>query len=342
MTGKRSPRQTTTAPAVTMGIAFILALAACAPATTGPGSGGPASSDTSAPASTTTTAPSVLTGRPNELTREQRTFVDPSRKTPAGKTVGDVVGTPEQPSRTLVTEIYYPTTPGPRPLILFSHGSNGHPDKFTNLLSAWAMAGYVVAAPAFPLTNSKAPNGFANNFDVWDQPKDISFVLDQVLAASTTPGDALNGRVDPSRIGASGLSLGGATTYGLGFNPCCLDSRLKAFIVMAGALLPFPQDYAFDRSVPLLIMHCDNDPTLPYASSAVRAFGLAQPPKYLVTMTGCFHAFAFENEPRTQYDELVQKTTVDFWDAYLAGEQSQLALLDTDAVAVDGSTLQKG
>ena len=43
-----------------------------------------------------------------------------------------------------------PRGKGPFPLIVFAHGSAGHPEKFTKLFSSWAAAGYIVAAPAFP------------------------------------------------------------------------------------------------------------------------------------------------------------------------------------------------
>jgi predicted dienelactone hydrolase len=339
---KKRVRATRVSAAVLL--AAGLTAAACAPAPSGTQSAGSSNAPggTTGTVAPTTTMPSVLAGRPNEVVHEQRTFVDASRKTPAGKSVGGIPGTPELPSRTLVTEIYHPAAPGPRPLIMFSHGSNGHPEKFTRLLNAWAAAGYVVAAPAFPLTNSHAPAGYANNFDVWDQPRDISFVLDQVLAASTTPGDALNGRIDPGRIGAAGLSLGGATTYSLAFNECCREPRFKAYEVFAGALLPMPKEYVFDHSVPLLIMHGDNDPTLPY-SGAADAYVKAKPPKYFVTLQGALHAPAFEDFPDwdAKYHGLVDKTTVAFWDVYLAGETKAPGNIESFAVVPGVSTMQQ-
>src|SRR5207249_4053124 len=103
------------------------------------------------------------------------TFVDRSRPTAAG------AATPAAPDRTLVTTIYRPKGKGPFPLIVFAHGSNGHPDKFTQLLGVWAAAGYVVVAPAFPLTNSTVLQNPKNVGDVTNQPADMSFVLTQVL-----------------------------------------------------------------------------------------------------------------------------------------------------------------
>jgi hypothetical protein len=101
------------------------------------------------------------------------TFVDTTR--PTVPSVG-----PTLPSRTLATAIYRPNRHGQFPLIVFAHGASGHPVKFTKLFSAWADAGYVVAAPAFPLTNDHAAS--QNLGDLAQQPGDMSFVLDHVLA----------------------------------------------------------------------------------------------------------------------------------------------------------------
>src|SRR5690606_38473865 len=81
----------------------------------------------------------------------EETFVDTSRSTPHPSGV-------VEPQRTLVTAIYRPAKrKGRFPLIVFSHGIAGHPRKFTKLFAKWAAAGYVVAAPVFPLTNDQTP-----------------------------------------------------------------------------------------------------------------------------------------------------------------------------------------
>jgi predicted dienelactone hydrolase len=46
----------------------------------------------------------------------------------------------------------------------------------------------VVAAPVFPLSNDGAQDSFTNSFDVVNQPGDVSFVLDELLAAAESDG----------------------------------------------------------------------------------------------------------------------------------------------------------
>lgn len=197
------PRRSTPA-SVVVALAVLVSAAACA-GSASERDAGSAGTGATAPGSgaVTTMRPSgTVAGRPLTASHTQRTLVDASRPTPAG------TQTPARPDRTLVTEVYVPDTPGPRPLIVFSHGLFGHPDKFTHLLQAWAAAGYVVVAPAFPLTNDRVPGATANARDLWQQPGDVSYVLDRVLAANDDPGDLLHDRIDPERIGAGACRSG--------------------------------------------------------------------------------------------------------------------------------------
>ncbi len=85
------------------------------------------------------------------------TLVDPSRPTAAS---GAYAGSPV---RTLVTDVYYPSTTGgrgapldpsggPFPLLVFAHGLGGARTNFAATLTHLASRGYVVVAPDFPLT----------------------------------------------------------------------------------------------------------------------------------------------------------------------------------------------
>ena len=71
-------------------------------------------------------------------------LVDTSRPTTAAP------GVPAAASRSLPTTVHVPPGTGATPLIVLAHGAAGAPEKFTELASAWAARGYVVAAPRFP------------------------------------------------------------------------------------------------------------------------------------------------------------------------------------------------
>ena len=79
------------------------------------------------------------------------------------------------------------------------------------MAEAMASHGYIVAAADYPLTSGSTPGG-ANGDDVVNQPADVSFLIDSVLNLSADE-KPFAGEVDGSRIGLSGYSLGGLTTY---------------------------------------------------------------------------------------------------------------------------------
>jgi predicted dienelactone hydrolase len=282
----------------------------------------------------TTPSTSSAAAPPGSISVEQwtETFVDRSRPTEAG------AETPEMPERTLEIDIYLPEAPGPAPLIVFAHGLNGHPDKFTGLLRAWAEAGYVVAAPAFPTTNDKVPGAGQNYPTSSGQPADVSFVLDQLLAGDADPESPLHERIDEARIGVGGMSLGGATTYGVVFSQCCRDVRVGSAMVLAGATLPLAGDVDLDGSVPLLIVHGEDDPALGL-SLAEDAFARSASSTWFVTLLGAGHAEPFE-DAISPHDRLVAEVTTHWWLATLGDDPSALPRLE-DVVATDPlSTLQ--
>lgn len=262
-------------------------------------------------------------------------LVDSSRPTNAG------ASTAAAPDRTLVTTLYRPSGKGPFPLIVFSHGLGGHPDKFTELLGTWARAGYVVAAPAFPLTNSTVAGNSQNAGDVGNQPGDVRFVLSQVLREARTKGSRLYRAVDGRHVGAAGLSLGGLTTYGVTFDDCCRDPRFTAAMVLDGFGAPLggaDDRLRFDGHIPLLIAHSDTDPAIPY-STARRTYDSAEAPVWLVTFHGASHASQWENDP-TPYDTIGERLTVDYWDATLRGKKAALARLVRDATVAGLSSIE--
>ena len=226
------------------------------------------------------------------------TFVDTSRATmPNGNFPG-------APSRTLVTEIWYPTAANatgaevrdapladggrPFPLIIYSHGFISMRTGGAYLAQQLASDGYIVAAPDFPLTNTHAPGG-PNVLDVVQQPGDVHFLIGQLLGLSAEPGGRFSGGIDSRRIGLTGLSLGGTTTFLSAFHPTLRDTRVRAAAPMAGDTCFLGPGFYDGRSLPLLILHGDLDAIVPYQQNAVFAFGEANPPKYLATITGGSH-----------------------------------------------------
>ncbi|HET9518904.1 MAG TPA: chlorophyllase, partial [Actinoplanes sp.] len=179
------------------------------------------------------------------------------------------------PSRPLPTSLWYPAVgpadrspaagrqpaAGPFPVVLFSHGLTAAPVDYADLLAAWAAAGFVVAAPAYPFTSTGVPR--FNAGDVVNQPADASTVLSSVLALQGKAGDPLQGRLNVARTAAAGHSAGGVTTLGLFSSD--RDDRLDAGVVLAGRrLLPT----AFTGApAAILFVHGKKDRTVRYAEA---------------------------------------------------------------------------
>ncbi len=261
------------------------------------------------------------------------TFVDTSRPTERNGTY------PGAPTRTLPTLVLYPAKGDPAapsrdnapplrkgrdfPLIVFSHGVLANGPAYRPILERIVRAGYVVAAPTFPLSSAGAPGGPSVAAYV-NQPADVSFVLTRVLRLAGPRGD-LRRTVARHRIGVAGHSLGAITTFGF-TNSCCVDRRVDAAVAWSGIQLPFPNGSFFTTPTPpLLLVHGTADNIVPYAGSQ-NAYRKAPPPKAFVTLEKAQHIPYV-----SPWSDPTINSTTDFFDRYLKGDRKALKRLVRDA-----------
>jgi dienelactone hydrolase len=267
------------------------------------------------------------------------TFVDRSRSTPAHGTH------PALSSRTLLTTIWYPAagdakakepvsgaaadrSDGPYPLIVFAHGLGGSPQSYAGFLSRWAAAGYVVAAPVFPLTHTNTAGGVVPD-DVFDQPADMSYVITSVLDSAAQHSGPLAGLISTKEIAVAGHSEGAITTLGF-FNTCCRDPRVKAAEILSGDPETYPNGrYDYSGNPPMLIVHGTADVLLPY-EQMVGVFNSAKGPKALLALQGAGHANWFV--PSSKWFTTAVKTTTDFFASYLRDDKTALSRLPKDGL----------
>ncbi len=233
----------------------------------------------------------------------------------------------------LATEVRYPTRPtGRLPLIVVAHGLDGSPGSLALLLDAWAGAGYVVAAPTFPVTK-KDSNGVSLPSESVEQAADMSFVIEQMLDRDgpRSP-DPLRGMIDERHIGAAGMSLGGLGVYGLVSNTCCRDRRVKAAVLMAAVRREFPDERYEENRVPVLLVQGDADAG--YHNSQ-DAYPELRAPKWFITLRGSRHSPPFEVPPGPEAP-LVYSTTTWFWDRYLKHDDAAARRIVTAVRATKG------
>jgi fermentation-respiration switch protein FrsA (DUF1100 family) len=221
--------------------------------------------------------------------------------------------------RPLPTTVWYPRAAGAYPLILFSHGLGGIPRNYADLLTSWARAGFVVAAPAYPHTAAGVRD--FNVLDVLNQPADATEVITQALSR-------LEDRVDPQRIAAAGHSAGAITTLGMFSGN--RDGRLRAGVVLAGRQIvtsPFT-----GAAAPMLFVHGRRDPTVAYADGRA-AYDTVEWPKAFLSITDGGHL------PTGGELDVVAATSTDFWRWSLYGDGSAKSRIKKDATRGGLATL---
>jgi dienelactone hydrolase len=303
--------------AVVMAVAFT----ACAGRTAGtvpPPAGGPAPSvpatipAATVPAPALQPLPPVVLAPPAEAVPARPAtplpivgtvldLVDESRPVESyGWTVSDV--------RPLTTLLWYPAVPGRWPLVVFAHGYAVGPDPYVSMCEAWAAAGYVVAAPRFPLTDAEVAGENLDESDIEQQPADVDFVIDALLAA----GSPVAGVADGSRIAVAGHSDGGLTALSVAADP---PPGLRAVIALSTSPVGRPGE-----NPALLVIQGDEDDINGWEYGQA-IYDEAVAPKYLVYLVGAGHLPPFEEE--SPWQAVIRDVTIAFLDRHVAGRAEE-------------------
>lgn len=149
------------------------------------------------------------------------------------------------------------------PLLFFSHGLGEPRSLYTALTQDLASHGYIVVCIDHPyggitvlpdgrVLSTKgdpdAGNAEATSKQVEAWAKDVTFVLERMSSPATDPAGRFATRIDPTRIGMLGHSLGGAAAL----ETCRTDTRFKACADLDGA--PFGKVTEEGVKRPTLIM----------------------------------------------------------------------------------------
>ena len=191
--------------------------------------------------------------------------------------------------RSFETIVRYPIgLRGPFPLIVFGHGFAVSPAPYSRLLDAWTKAGYVVAAPVFPLENASAPGG-PNENDLPNQPGDMSLVITRLSKPGTPGAGMITTLIDPHRIAVTGQSDGGDTALAVAYDSSVRDRRVTVAMILSGAEDPFAPQFTMPAGGPPLLAIQGTADTINPPGMTYAFFDSASAPKYLLKLFGAGH-----------------------------------------------------
>jgi dienelactone hydrolase len=263
---------------------------------------------TVAAATTSTSTTVALPPPPYPVATTTIALVDASRPTVSR-------GVRVAATRALTTVVWYPTVGTHWPLVMFAPGYQVGPETYSALCRRWAAAGYVVAAPRFPLSDPSVAGSALDELDLDNQPADVRFVMGSLVSSA---GSALP--IDPTRIAVTGHSDGAEDALAVGEQGV---AAVKAVIAMSGQ--PVPRQ---GPNPPLLVMQGDQDTINPPARSQA-VFDQATSPRFLLTLLGAGHLPPFAGGSKWQ--TVVEAVTVDFLNHYLAATTKSDAQMLADA-----------
>jgi predicted dienelactone hydrolase len=271
-------------------------------------------------------------------------------------------------SKELHVRIFYPSGAGKYPVIVFSHGAGGSQNCCEGLTKHWASYGYVTIQPTHDDSALQRRNQGEENIQfmqavrealkrpgLWEsRPLDISYLLD-VLPALEKRVPGLIGKVDATRIGVGGHSMGSFTTEAIAGALVDLpshagrdfaDARVKAVLCLSpqGSGQFGLTEHSFDKiALPYMGVTGSLDSLGPVASPAWHKipFDRSQAgDKYHLFIRGANHMSFIT--PRTTVPgraehggaifEYTNAASLAFWDAYLKGDARAKSYLQSDAL----------
>lgn len=181
---------------------------------------------------------------------------------------------------------------GPYPLVVFSHGAFGVRFQSVFFTQYLASHGYIVVCPDHvgnTLFDMIKNGGYTMDPIVesaFDRPLDVKHLVNLMLKWNEAQGNDFQGSINPERIGMSGHSFGGYTSFYQAFE----DSRIKAILPMAPATQQLSFFYNLEElPVPAMIMAGGADNTLDTEVEMALAYETIPPPKYYFELMTAGH-----------------------------------------------------
>ncbi len=260
----------------------------------------------------------------------------------------------------LELSVFYPDAAGPFPILLFSHGNWSTKDKYNPVIEHWVSHGYVVLAPNH-LDCCGMVNGIWNSVRfgqfglIEERIRDFSRLLDHLPQVEQAVA-GLAGKMDATRIAATGHSFGAFTTQQFGgagtFNPeteeyvYFTDERIKAMVAISppGPMFDVINENSWvNLQGPMMLTTGTWDSNAqfwPDWRAHKLSFDTAKPGQnYALITQGADHYLGNlicrpEREEPPQHDALkmLNSATTAFLDAYVKNSPEALAFVNSDSL----------
>ncbi len=224
---------------------------------------------------------------------------------------------------------------GPAPVLIFSHGFGGCATGVSYLMKALAERGYWVFAPQHkdgscnrrPAGRPEEPFRDASqwNENTYSERRDDVLALEGALKLDRRYAS----RLDFSRMGYLGHSLGGYTVLGLaGAWPTWLSApRPRAVLAMSPYVEPFLSHSTLGAvDVPVMLQGGTQDFGItPSLTRSGGAYDRLKAPKYLVVFTGARH-LSWGNGGSADIHVAIVESAIAFFDHYVRSQPAAIEL----------------
>jgi predicted dienelactone hydrolase len=281
----------------------------------------------------------------------------------AVKEVKELVVHDAKRKKDLKVKVYYPDGKGPFPVLVFSHGFGGNKDAFAYLSRFLAGYGYVSIHPDHADAGAlrRLKGGLAelrqrvSDSRAWgERVRDVSCLLDAFPEIEKKV-PALKGRLDGRRVGVAGHSFGAYTamllagaTVDLPRGPKAhsfADARVRAILPVSAqgtSHVGLTKESWKRMKLPMLTVTGTRDRGLGGHDPAWRQEPFKYSPpgdKYLLVIEGANHSSyggaRFGGGP-ARVTDYVKVAAIAFWDAYLKGDRTARAYLQSDRLQTYG------
>ena len=264
-------------------------------------------------------------------------------------------------NRDIPIRVYLPTNNAPQPVILFSHGLGGNRAGSKFLGEHWAARGYVAVFLQHPGSDDAVWKGKPGKERLPDmnqaaslqnfllRVQDVPAVLNQLERWNAEKDHPLAGWMNLKKVGMSGHSFGAITTQAVSGEslPASGQRFTDARITAAIAFSPSsPKTGSVAKAfgavkIPWLLMTGTKD-VAPIGKTDVKSRLAVYPnlkgaPKYEVVLHTAEHsaftdrALPGDREPRNpNHHRVILALSTAFWDAYLRGDTTALAWLNSN------------